>query len=375
MDKSTDRKPWWKMSAAELGVSLLIVVVLVGLLLPPSMSGSHPRRVEGDRVLAAIAESIEYPVQFEWLWLARPIMQQRVTESSDILAADIALAGIITCDGHVEPAWELARHEGAALVAFAQAMQHLPDAAMRLELYHYLLPLAASDSPTSDVTCDVDMWNKVRSEALRAMAQAPARDDEVRSLLAQVADDEKLAAAVEEALLLLDEKRDLYVRRHVREYLSGDAQEVLSADSRPMFAAGRRLFHELSCHKCHPIDGPSSPLGPSLAHPEFPTKLSEVFTGIVAPDAKVDAAYREQMAIADGKVITGLVVAESDEEIVLSTDPLRDCEPVKILRDDLEEPIRALNTSPMASGMVDSLTADELLHLVHYVAARGQLDE
>jgi putative heme-binding domain-containing protein len=368
------RMAWsrWQIAAIVAVAALLLIALILPAFQPARESGPV---VTGSKVARWIATATTEPLAIEHLLRARPRLVESASAPSESLSSDIALAGIITCDGYVEPAWQLASRSGAGLVALARAMGHLPDAALRIELYHYLAPLAASEDPPQDVTCAAEKWDEVRSASLRAIAQVPAREDEVRSLIESLASVNQLSEASAAAMKLLDEPRDLHVRRLVRSYKPGDAAAVLKSDARPSLALGRRLFHELSCHKCHRVEGSSGPLGPSLADTKLSTSPEKIFIAIVDPDAQVASDYQEYMVIADGKVTTGLVIDEDESRIVLSTDPLHDCEPVVIEREDIEEPPRPLTTSPMSSGMVDSLTESELRSLVHFVARRGQMNE
>ncbi len=348
--------------------------MLIALFLPAVTSQPHARLVNNERVLEAVDGSISDAGLVEWLWLAKPQLVGAIEKPKSDLRPEVALAGIITCDGHVESAWQLARQSQVSLIALAESMQHLPDAAMRIELYHYLLPMAASEAPPIDVNGEIDDWSAVRAAALQAMALVPARDDEVERLCEAMADDSQFSQVVADVRAQLTESRDVFIRNFTKDYHSNDANTVLSDDSRVSLPRGRRLFHELSCHKCHNITGPASPLGPSLAEASFRTDPKVVFAAIADPDAEVVGAYREHLLIAGGRVLTGSLIERTDDYVVIVTDPLGDCVPIKIDRLDLEEPPSELKSSPMPSGMADVLTASELRDLVMFVAARGRLD-
>ncbi len=355
-------------------VALAIIAWCILAILPAGKSGPHARGVSNERVLDSIESAIAFPGELGWLWIARPLLVNAVTDLKSDLQPAIALAGLITCDGHIEPAWQLARTSPSRLIALAESMQHLPDAAMRIELYHYLLSLAASDAPPIDVTCNIDDWPTVRAAALRGMALVPARDDEVERLCALMGRESQFSAAVADARAKLAEPRELFVRDFTRKYATDDVGNVLSEDSRASLPRGRRLFHELSCHKCHNVSGPSSPLGPSLAAATFRDDPQVIYKSIVKPDAEVAVVYREHLLIVGGKVLTGSLIESADNYVVIVTDPLGDCEPMKIARDELEEPPSELKSSPMPNGMADGLTVAELRDLVMFVAARGQMD-
>jgi putative heme-binding domain-containing protein len=358
----------------ELVVAAAVVALLALLILPASQTGRHPRNVNNRRIAEMVAKSCQSPEAIEWLVLVRPFVADSLQQTGGPLDPNLVLAALIAADGYVEPAWQLASTQAEWLVALAGAMSHLPDAAMRLELHHYLLPLIVSELPPEGVDCDEQQWLAVRQAALQAVALVPARDEQVASLAEQLAGDARFAETISEVRRRLGAPREVFVRRMQRAYSVADASDVLAAAQSPSLARGRRLFYELACYKCHPISGPSGPLGPSLSSNDFATHAPEVFASIVDPNAKLDDKYRQHMLVAGGRVLTGSLVDSSETSLVIVTDPLGDCEPLEVELADLDEPAIRLQSSPMPSGMVDMLTPDELCDLVLFVAARGSLD-
>ena len=77
------------------------------------------------------------------------------------------------------------------------------------------------------------------------------------------------------------------------------------------------------------------------------------------------------MQTADGRVVTGRIVSESPEKIVVVTDPEDATKFVEIARSDIEELLPA-SESLMPKGLLDGLNEAEVLDLVAYVLSKGQ---
>ena len=138
---------------------------------------------------------------------------------------------------------------------------------------------------------------------------------------------------------------------------------------------GAVLFHTsaASCVRCHAPGDAATPLGPHLATPRpetatLPSAIEHVIASLLEPSAKIREGY-ETLTIqtADGEVISGLLVRESDQAVVLrSASNL--LEETAVPRSEIEAIGRSA-VSMMPAGLVDSLSDErEFLDLVRYVA-------
>jgi len=138
---------------------------------------------------------------------------------------------------------------------------------------------------------------------------------------------------------------------------------------------GAVLFHTsaASCSTCHAGGEHASPLGPDLATPRPETRtpdaaIRHVIASLLDPSAAIREGY-ETLTIqtVDGQVQSGLLVAETDDAIVLrnASDLLAE---LRVPRASIE----AIGRSPlsmMPAGLVDSLADErEFLDLARYVA-------
>lgn len=140
---------------------------------------------------------------------------------------------------------------------------------------------------------------------------------------------------------------------------AGEAREHFSAER------GRRLFgaDALGCVKCHAIVANQKGGGaPSLAGTAARFTVSHLVESILLPNKQVAPVFgTTSLVTTDGKTLSGLVVEENDEQVVLL---LPTAARQAVARTDIEAR-RLQPVSPMPSGLVK--TADELRDLLAYL--------
>ena len=128
-----------------------------------------------------------------------------------------------------------------------------------------------------------------------------------------------------------------------------------------------------SCVRCHAAGEQASPLGPDLATPRPETAtlsdaISHVIDSLLNPSAKIREGYATlTIQTADGEVLSGLLVRDNAEEVVLRS-AANLLEETSVSRDEIEA-IGTSDVSMMPAGLVDSLLDERaFLDLVRYVA-------
>jgi putative heme-binding domain-containing protein len=92
---------------------------------------------------------------------------------------------------------------------------------------------------------------------------------------------------------------------------------------------------------------------------------------ILEPSAKIEDKYaRYIFETKAGKLVTGLILSETPDEVKVIENPLAKSEPVVLKKSDIAERKKS-PTSIMPKGLLDKLTREEILDLVAYVIARG----
>ncbi len=141
------------------------------------------------------------------------------------------------------------------------------------------------------------------------------------------------------------------------------AEQLATAD----VFSGRRLF-EKTCASCHRLFGEGGEVGPEITGSNR-ADLDYLLENMVAPSAVVGKDYQMTvLVLADGRIVQGLVMGESDSGITLRT--IND--EVLIAKADIEEQF----TSPlslMPDGLLDTLAADEVRDLAAYLRSPLQV--
>jgi len=148
------------------------------------------------------------------------------------------------------------------------------------------------------------------------------------------------------------------------------AQDNLGDGARD-FQRGKTAFAAARCVVCHRFGEDGGATGPDLTQAAGRFQLKDLVEAIVQPSKVVSDQYKATIVqTADGKVVTGRVVAESPEKITIVTDPEDATKFVEIRRSDIEELLPATE-SLMPKGLLDQLNETEVLDLLAYTLSRN----
>jgi putative heme-binding domain-containing protein len=140
---------------------------------------------------------------------------------------------------------------------------------------------------------------------------------------------------------------------------------------------GKQLFQALACATCHQLRGEGGKVGPDLT--EVSQKLAArkmdrlgLVTELLVPSKVIDGRFRTQVILTDdGKLHSGVVVFEDDKVVRLLANPLdKELKPQEVRKDKIDERT-ASNVSIMPEGLLNTLTREEILDLLSYVAKGG----
>ncbi len=130
---------------------------------------------------------------------------------------------------------------------------------------------------------------------------------------------------------------------------------------------GRRLFNK-TCAACHTLFGEGGKIGPDITGSNR-ANLDYILENLLDPSAIVGKDYRTTIvALADGRVVTGLIQKETDSAVTLRT--INDT--VVVAKADIDD--RKLSElSLMPEGQLNQLTADEQRDLIAYLGTPRQV--
>jgi putative heme-binding domain-containing protein len=136
------------------------------------------------------------------------------------------------------------------------------------------------------------------------------------------------------------------------------------------FSNGKQIFQAASCISCHKFGGGGNEIGADLTKLDpKQNKPIEILRDILEPSFRINEKYQTfTFELESGKVVTGLVVAETPDVVKVIENPLAKAEPVTIKKKDIAERKKS-PTSIMPKGLLDKLTHEEILDLIAYVAS------
>ena len=138
------------------------------------------------------------------------------------------------------------------------------------------------------------------------------------------------------------------------------------------FEVGRRVFAAANCVGCHKFGGAGTEIGPDLTRLEPARRTPEaLLRSLCEPSHEIADTYRSHtFALDSGRLVTGMIVAETPTAITVMEDPLARCEPTLIEKDTIEDR-KASPVSIMPKGLLNRLSREEILDLVAYLVANG----
>jgi putative heme-binding domain-containing protein len=136
------------------------------------------------------------------------------------------------------------------------------------------------------------------------------------------------------------------------------------------FSNGKQIFQAASCVSCHKFGGTGNEIGPDLTKLDpKQQKPIEILHDLLDPSFRINEKYQTfTFELESGKVLTGLVVAETPDVVKVIENPLAKVEPVTIKKAQIAERKKS-PVSIMPKGLLDKLTREEILDLIAYVAA------
>ena len=131
-------------------------------------------------------------------------------------------------------------------------------------------------------------------------------------------------------------------------------------------ARGKPIFKE-HCAVCHKLFDEGETIGPDLTGADR-GNLDFLLTSLVDPSAMIRKEFHSQtFALRDGRVLSGLVVNESDHVLTL-VDSSR--QRFSISRDTIEDS-KPADVSLMPEGMLEKLTEPQIRDLFRYLQSSG----
>ncbi len=152
--------------------------------------------------------------------------------------------------------------------------------------------------------------------------------------------------------------------RIISEYKRRLTSDALSTSNR---SRGRTLFAK-TCGNCHRLFDAGATIGPDLTGAQR-TNIDYLLLNLIDPSSSISKDFQMQIIeTTDGRVVTGLVVGESENAVTIQTPN----DKVVIPANEIEQRV-ASGVSMMPEGMLQRLTPDEVRDLFAYLSGPDQV--
>jgi putative heme-binding domain-containing protein len=166
-------------------------------------------------------------------------------------------------------------------------------------------------------------------------------------------------------------------RPFVRKWMLDDFPEPLVDPHEPRdLERGKRMFAAARCLACHRAGREGGVSGPDLTAVALRFAPRDMLTSILEPSRVIAENYRsDTFELRDGREVTGRIMPGDyrSPELTVMPDLLAPEKTVAFSKSEIEahqpSPI-----SPMPAGLVDTLSRQEILDLLAYLAAIGDLN-
>lgn len=156
-------------------------------------------------------------------------------------------------------------------------------------------------------------------------------------------------------------------RAFVREWTVDEAVAAVQAAPEPRdLAKGRRLFGAAQCFQCHAVGNEGAMVGPRLDGAGRRFALEDLLRAMIEPNHAISDQYRQTLFMINGKPIVGRLSNLNEDQLMITTDLLDPTQYVAVDRDDIDSQ-RPSAVSVMPSGLLNTLTGDEIADLVEFL--------
>lgn len=156
-----------------------------------------------------------------------------------------------------------------------------------------------------------------------------------------------------------------------RAYTNSDIQRMAAAALKDGNAEKGELIYrraELNCISCHAIGGAGGKVGPDMTSLGASAPMDYLVESLYLPNEKIKEGYHAvQIETTEGRILTGVIVRETSEEVVLRPADSKD---VSVPRNKIES--RQNAQSLMPAGLIDGLFEQEQRDLFRFMGELGK---
>lgn len=188
------------------------------------------------------------------------------------------------------------------------------------------------------------------------------------------ADRAPIAERISKPLIEQTAQIDVQSRPLVKQWTLEEVTKLVEDDKSPRnFANGQKMFSAAGCYNCHRVAGAGSSIGPDLTGVGGRFGAGDILRSVIEPNHTISDQYQQMVFETNGRTIVGRVSNISNDEIMVSTNMLDPKKTESIRRSELDNQ-HPSDVSMMPSGLLNTLTDDEILDLVAFLRSGGKPD-
>ncbi|HQU42512.1 MAG TPA: c-type cytochrome, partial [Pirellulales bacterium] len=137
------------------------------------------------------------------------------------------------------------------------------------------------------------------------------------------------------------------------------------------FENGKKMFAAARCLICHRFAGDGGATGPDLTQLAARFTVKDLSEAMIEPSKVISDQYRATLIeTKDGQLVSGRVFTETDDTLVVVTNPEDATKTLTVRRDNIES-LQPSPVSLMPDGLLKPLNDEEVLDLLAYLLSRG----
>ena len=199
-----------------------------------------------------------------------------------------------------------------------------------------------------------------------------ARDRYIANIPA--ADRQPIADRISKPLTQQTIAIDTSNRPLVKEWTLDEVNKLVEDDKSPRnFENGKKMFSAAGCYNCHRVAGAGSSIGPDLTGLGGRFGAADIMRSIIDPSHTISDQYQQMVFETNGRMIVGRISNINNDKIMISTDMLDPKKTEAIGREELDDQYPS-DVSMMPTGLLNTLTAEEILDLTAFLRSGGKAD-
>lgn len=159
----------------------------------------------------------------------------------------------------------------------------------------------------------------------------------------------------------------------VKEYTMEDLEPQLAQVGHGRnFARGKAAFESAQCLLCHKFGNEGGAVGPDITSVATRFARRDILESIVLPSKVISEQYAAtDLKLKNGDLVSGRIVEETDEKIVVMTNPMKPEDRATVKKADVAK--RTLSKlSPMPEGLINYYKPEEILDMMAYIESGGR---